>query len=162
MNKTLLYISLAAVFILGIVLGVWLRSLKKCPDVPPVVHTDTLWRYDTVTIDHPVPVYKRIHDTTYIAVTDTMLINRNDTTYIPVPRETTFYSDEEYQAWVTGFRATLDSIRVFPKTAIVEVPVYEKVKKPWGIGVQVGGTYLPKIGFTPYVGLGVSYNIFTF
>ena len=159
MEKTLAYLSIVLALLLGSFFGYWLRG-----EGPGTIEyqTDTLWRYDTVRIPQPVPVNKWIHDTTYIAITDTALIHHHDTTFVPIPRETTLYRDETFEAWVTGFRSTLDSIHVFQKTAIVEVPVVKTVSKRWGIGVQAGATYLPKQGITPYVGVGVSYNLLTF
>ena len=162
MQKTLAIIAIVLLFALGVFGGYWLRGLRKGPDVPPVAKTDTLWKHDTVRFPVPVPEKKWIHDTTYIAVTDSIFIHRHDTTYIQIPRETTYYADSLYEAWVTGFRAQMDSIHIFQKTAIVEVPVYKYVKKPWGVGIQAGATYIPKAGFTPYVGIGVSYNIINF
>ena len=179
MEKKLAWLAIGLVFVIGIALGVWLRSLKHCPDVPDV-RPDTLWLYDTVTIDHPVPVdsipkgYELVPAGTVdrygrliAALEDSLsvkpkVIIRDSLVYIEVPMEQKHYSDSLYDAWVSGYEPSLDSIRVFPRTAIVEVPVYKSIRKPWGLGVQVGGTYLPKVGFTPYVGLGVSYNILTF
>lgn len=160
-SKTLFWITFAAVFLFGVSTGFWLRGLRPVKQAEPIVHTDTLWRYDTLTIEKPVPKTRWKHDTTYLALTDTAFIHHHDTTFIPIPRETTYYQDKEYEAWVTGFNTAIDSIKVFPKTAIVEVPVYPKPKR-WGVGLQVGGTYLPKVGPTPYVGIGISYNLLTF
>ena len=159
MQKTLSIIGIILLVILGAVLGWWLRGFRPVI-IDPVVQTDTLWLHDTVSITKPVPQTRWLHDTTYVAVTDT--IHRHDTLYVPIPRETTFYSDSLYEAWVTGFRASLDSIHILQRTAVVEKVIYRDLRKRWGIGVQVGGTYLPKTGATPYVGIGISYNLITF
>ena len=159
-SKTVTYIAAGAVFILGVVLGLWLRGLRPSPAVDPVIVTDTTWIHDTTFVEKPVPHYVRVVDTMLVPVVDTLHIR--DSVFISIPKEEKVYEDSTYRAVVSGYMPSLDSISVYQKTAIVEVPVYKTVKKPWGVGVQVGGTYLPKVGFTPYVGVGVSYNIFTF
>lgn len=166
MQKTLSIIGIILLIVLGAVGGYFLRGLM-IPDNPPIVQRDTLWLHDTVSFPVPVPQKKWIHDTTYIAVTDT--IQRKDTTYIPVPRETTFYADSLYEAWVTGYKAQMDSIHIFQKTAYIEVrvPVEKIVRKRWGIGIQAGagvqyGAIHKQMDIGPYIGVGVSYNLLSF
>ena len=166
MQKTLAIIGIILLFVLGAIGGWWLRG-TRIPNVEPVVKRDTLWQHDTVKFPVPVPEKKWIHDTTYIAVTDT--IHLKDTIFVPIPRETTFYKDSLYEAWVTGFRATLDSVHVFKNTAYIEVqvPVEKIVRKRWGIGIQAGagvqyGTIHKQMDVGPYLGVGISYNILNF
>ena len=159
-SKTVTYIAAGAVFILGIVLGLLLRGLRPSPAVDPVIITDTTWIHDTTIVEKPVPHYVRVVDTMLVPVVDTLHIR--DSVFISLPREEKIYQDSTYRAVVSGFKPSLDSIYVFQKTAIVEVPVVKTVKKRWGVGVQVGGTYIPKTGFTPYVGIGISYNPIVF
>jgi len=158
-------LALAAVllaFLLGFSKG--LRKGKAMAEPPePEIQTDTVWlKPDTIRIPKPVPVAKWVHDTTYVLVTDTILLHSRDTAWLPIPRETTYYARNDYEAWVTGFRATLDSVHIFRPVAIVEkkVPVY--LTKRWGVGIQAGITWNPQTKTTPYVGAGVSYNLFTF
>ena len=162
MQKTLSYLAIALLFVLGAIGGWWLRGLKGVPDNPPIIKTDTIWRHDTLRFPVPVPETRWVHDTTYIALTDSVIVHRHDTTYVQIPRETTYYRDSLYEAWVTGFRASLDSIHVFRSTAIVEVPVEKIIRKRWGLGLQAGATYIHNEGVTPYLGLGISYNILNF
>ena len=163
MQKTLAIIGIILLVVAGVFLGWWLRGFRPVV-IEPVVQTDTLWLHDTIKIQQPAPKAKWIHDTTYLAVRDT--VQMHDTTYVPIPRETTFYTDaSSYEAWVTGFRASLDSIHVFQQTAIVEKVVYQKVKRKWGIGVNAGwGVMVDPFGGKatvhtgPTVSVGVSYN----
>ncbi len=150
-----------AVFLTGYRFGA-VHERKKAEGDTPAVKVDTLWRVDTVKVPKPVPVTKWLKDTTYIPVTDTVLVQRNDTTFIPVPIETTRYAGEDYEAWVSGFKASLDSINIFRPTAVVEkqVPVY--ISRKWGIGLQAGVTWNKDTKFTPYVGVGLSYNLLSF
>lgn len=131
----------------------------------PAIQTDTVWlKPDTIRVDTPVPVEKWRTRTEYIPVpvTDTVWLHGTDTAYVPVPMETTYYAEKDYEAWVTGYEATLDSLHIFRPVAVVEkkVPVY--MAKRWGIGLQAGVTYNTQTKTTPYIGFGVSYNLITF
>ena len=161
MEKRLAYLAIALVFAAGFFIGLQVQRHRPGPVVTQV-QKDTLWIHDTLRIQQPAPKAKTVHDTTYLAVTDTVRLR--DTLFVPIPRETAYYKEEDYEAWVTGYKASLDSLHIFQKVGVVEVPVYKTITKHarWGIGVQAGATYLPNTGVTPYVGLGVSYNLFTF
>ena len=159
MQKTLAYIALALIFILGAVGGYLLRGLKKVPDVPPIVQIDTLILHDTLTVEKPKPHYVRVVDTMIVPVVDTIHIR--DSVFISIPREEKIYQDSTYRAVVSGYLPSLDSISVYQATKYITI-TREPPKKRWGVGVQAGATYLPKAGFTPYVGVGVSYNLLTF
>ncbi len=150
-----------AVFLTGYRFGV-VHERRKAEGETPAVKVDTLWRVDTVKVPHPVPVDRWLTRTEYVPVPDTVLVQRNDTTFVPVPIETTRYEGPDYEAWVSGFQATLDSINIFRPTAVVEkqVPVY--LNKKWGIGLQAGVTWSKDTKITPYVGVGLSYNLISF
>lgn len=160
-NKYDVYIGL----VLRIVLGMFIVSFLfgKChrrterktlpSDTVFVFKTDTAFVRDTVTRILPRPYA--------VAKTDTMYVR--DTVII---REHKFYKDSLYEAWVSGYEPSLDSIRVFPITRTITNTVTNtvtqkvEVKKntPFGLGVQVGCGY-PN-GF--YVGVGLSYNFLRF
>lgn len=80
---------------------------------------------------------------------------RVDTIYVPIPITQKEYVSENYHAWVSGYKASLDSIDVFSQA------VYVTKKNPtrrWGLGV-IGGYGVGRLGFSPYVGLGVYYRL---
>lgn len=140
----------------------WGRSTVKLPE-PGQIQVDTVVVVHTDTIVNEKPVYvDRIKvRTEYVPVTDTLRIH--DTLAVEVPIEQVEYRDTLYQAWVSGYHPALDSIRIFQQTKIVEVTktITEKPKR-WGIGIQAGygatvhqGTFYA----SPYIGVGVSYNI---
>ncbi len=160
MQKKLAIFAIVLVFILGALAGAWLRGLRPVPVPEPDFKRDTVWMTDTVKLPAPKPKLVHVIDSVLIPIRDTLHLH--DTAYIAVPISQTYYNEKEYEAWVSGFRAQLDSIHVVQNTAIVEVPVYKTVKKRRGLGAQVGVTYLPNTGVTPYVGLGLCYNLLTF
>lgn len=119
---------------------------------------DTLTVVDTVTIREPVYVDRETVRTELVAVVDTVRLR--DTLFVEVPIESRHYSDSLYDAWVSGCRASLDSLRVYPVTRYVTTERTVKVpeRRRWGIGVQAGYG-IGKGGLSPYVGVGVSYNL---
>lgn len=128
--------------------------------------TDTLvvTRIDTIRIEKPMYHTVITRDTILLAVADTIRVN--DTTYVQLPIESKVYSDSLYKAQVSGYKAELDWIEVYPVTKTVTVnntltnTAYKKTR--WGIGIQAGygaTIYNSKIQLTPYVGVGVSCNL---
>ena len=177
MQKTLAYLAIVLVFILGVISGCHLRSLRPIrPDVP--AKPDTVYVDTTIYVDRPVPVstvpkgYELVPIGTIDRITHQIhtledslerkpkIVYRDSVAYIDVPIEQKHYGDSTYDAWVSGYHPTLDSLRLHQRTAIVGIPV--PVKKRWGIGAQVGVGLSPKGTAVPYVGIGVSYNLISF
>ena len=118
-----------------------------------IFHTDTSYVRDTVFVYYPRPVSVLVSDT--LIVRDTVLL-----------KEHKFYKDSLYEAWVSGYEPSLDSICVFPVTktitntitnTVIETKEVKK-KTPFGIGIQVGYGY----PHGAYVGIGISYNFIRF
>jgi hypothetical protein len=124
-----------------------------------VIKTDTITKVDTVVIEKPVPdtVYIKeiIRDTVYS--TDSVLVE------VLLPIETKTYTDDStYIATISGFKANLDNIKVFPTTTTINrEKVQEIALKQSKIthGVQVGVGYgITSKSITPYIGYGISIN----
>ncbi len=144
----------------GILIG-WLCRGSRAPDTDVVTRIDTLVVRDTVIESHPVYVESVKVDT--MLVSDTVQVRVQDTVYVAVCREQKHYMGDDYEAWVSGYRPQLDSVWVFPETRYItkEVPVQRKPTR-WGICIQAGyGLSLPdgRPQVTPYIGVGISYNI---
>lgn len=144
-----------ALFVAGYITG----DRMSRPDVE--TRTDTLVVVDTVTIREPEYVERTVVRTELVAVHDTVRLR--DTLFVEVPVESRHYSDSLYDAWVSGCMASLDSIRVYPVTRYVTTERTVKVpeRKRWGIGVQAGYG-VGKGGLTPYIGVGISYDLIRF
>lgn len=122
-------------------------------------HTETVIDTvrDTITITKPKAVYSKVFriDTVRLSTVDTII--NTDSVFVSVPIDRMVYTDDStYTAVVSGYRASLDSISVYNKTITKEL-----VKKPPRISISLQAGY----GFSnntpsPYIGLGVSYNIF--
>lgn len=117
--------------------------------------TDTIYKTNTIFIEKPIP------DTVYITkyITDTLYTTDSVKTEVNIPISTTIYKDSTYEASVSGFKASLDYFKVFPKeTTIYKEKTLEiKEKQPLiKHGIQVGVGYLPLSNkIEPYVGYGL-------
>lgn len=96
----------------------------------------------------------------YVAIRDTTVIR--DTAYVVLEREQKHYRDELYDAWVSGCSPALDSLKIYPETRyITETKVLPKSAKRWSIGIQAGYGLAftnPAPQFSPYLGVGITYN----
>ena len=174
MKATVTTILIAALAVTVLTLSVALvsgrRSRAGFPIPEITMRSDTVLVRDTVLIDRPVEVEKRIIDTILISTVLPVpgdIVRLTDTVYMHLPVEQKHYSAPEYDAWVSGFRPSLDSLKFHTQSAritnTIPLPVHPKPKR-WGIGIQVGYgmTTAPRPEFHPYIGLGISYNIFSF
>ena len=152
--------SLPYIIIIILVLFIVFRP-ARVERVPGEVVRDTIItnRIDTVRDTIPVPVYESVVDSFPFVVPvpvpgDTV----RDTVYLPITQK--IYKDSLYTAYVSGYRAKLDSIEVYSKTRTVFIRERAK-RKRFGLGVQAGyGFSGNKV--SPYVGVGVSYSLFEF
>lgn len=118
--------------------------------------TDTLIVTDTIRVSEPRYVTKTIlrTDTVRLAVIDTLIVR--DSVFVQVPIERKEYRDTPYYAVVSGYRANLDYIETYER--VKYVTLHTKDKARWGVGVQAGYGY-GKNGGSPYIGVGVSWNV---
>lgn len=120
--------------------------------------TDTIYKTNTIFIEKPIPY--TVYITKYI--TDTLYTTDSVKTEVNIPISTTIYKDSTYEASVSGFKASLDYFKVFPKeTTIYKEKTLEiKEKQPLiKHGIQVGVGYLPLSNkIEPYIGYGLQIN----
>ena len=177
----------AVLAVLSLALAAALILSRHTPkrQLPPEVHTltDTLIIRDTVhialpspqttdtvgTVTIPVPVPPDRHTGTIR--TDTIRIT--DTIYIRLPIEQRYYTGPHYEAWISGHRPRLDSLRIRTETlrlttatTVSHTATAARQSKTgrWGIGIQFGYgmTIAPQPQLRPYIGIGISYNLITF
>lgn len=146
--------------ILAFIIGLWLATLicrchHSTESVPPIRDTivDTIKVVKPVAKDSVVTRYKwvnveRVKDTTIVNEVSEVVF---DTIRIRLPIESKHYTAESYDAWVSGYEPSLDSIKV-----------YQREVKPkqsrWAIGLQGGVGITPK-GVQPYLGIGVNFRL---
>lgn len=143
-------------FSIGILMGQ--KHRQKTPVEPPEIKVDTLIVRDTIMQYKPIFVDKIKVDSVLIPVKDTIVIR--DSVYIYMDREKITWRDSLCEVYASGIMPQVDSVRHFQeyKYITIETQVPVKVKSHWGLGINAGYG-VGKGGLTPYIGIGVSYNI---
>jgi len=131
-------------------------TAKKGGESAIVERVDTLVIRDTIVSYKPEYITRRVVDTTFVPVTE--YIERNDTIYAVLEREQVVWEDSLARVYASGINPEVDSVFHYRTEKIINHIIPVKVQSRWGLGVQ-GGYGLSKDGLTPYVGVGVSYNI---
>jgi hypothetical protein len=128
--------------------------------------TDTLIveHWDTVKIvePHEVVRYVQRYDTIRLTDEPRIVITIDSTAIIPI--EQAVYQDStdnaQYTAYVSGFRAELDSIQINCKnTETIITNTIETKPRRFGVGIQLGVGVSPQGVAAPYVGVGVHYRL---
>ena len=161
MNKKITFcfsvlLILATFFMLGFIIGQ--KHPQKLPVEPIKVKVDTLVIHDTTMSYRPIYVDRVKLDSVLVPVVDSVKIH--DTTFVYLEREKVTWRDSLCEVYASGIMASVDSVRHFQeyKYITIEKQVPVKVKSHWGLGVNAGYG-VGKGGLTPYVGVGISYNI---
>ena len=136
---SMIFITLIAMITIGLTNRC--TECEKCNHEPiEIIKKDTVEVHDTIYFDNPIPqLIEKIR-------TDTIFIN--DTIFVELPIEQKTYSDDStYTLQISGLKANLDHIEVYPKTTYImqEKVSYIERKQPF-------------FEFKPSIGLG--YGIF--
>lgn len=153
------------VFVTLLILSISLNVYYCTKPNDRIIETDSIITEKIDTIHDTVPQVKK--ETLIKYSTDTLLaINEEHDTIeveaiIPITQKE--YSDDStYTAWVSGYKAELDSIHTYNKTITIEKFIEKKPSfwKRFAVGPQIGVGYDP-INNKPstYVGIGVTFNI---
>ena len=146
--------------IIAFIIGLWLATLicrchHSTESEQPLRDTivDTIKVVKPIAVDSVVTRYKvvnveRVKDTTIVNEVSEVVF---DTIQVRLPIESKHYTSVNYDAWVSGYEPSLDSIKV-----------YQREVKPkqsrWSIGLQGGVGLTPK-GVQPYIGVGIGYRL---
>ena len=161
--------------VLGIlILGITLFNIHKLHEVnskleyfnlitkeeihdPEIIFLDSLI-YDTVFIETTEIVKLPIVDTVFC--TDTLKVQ--DSIFVEVPISVKHYKDTlaetAFSFDLRGYNCKVDKLYI---QNLKVCPEQKKVPKRWGIGVQLGYG-ATKDGLSPYLGLGLSYDLVQF
>ena len=155
-EKVITIFFVILLILVGILIGQKYR--QKTPLEPTEIKVDTLIIRDTITQHKPIFVDKIKMDSVLIPVKDTIVIR--DSVYIYMDREKITWRDSLCEVYASGIMTNVDSVRHFQeyKYITIETQVPVKVKSHWGLGVNAGYG-VGKGGLTPYVGVGISYNL---
>lgn len=162
--KQLLYLT--AAFLFGFILnGLIFEANRQANETTTVTRYDTIPYYTPVARDsvvvryetHRLPVANSERDT----IRDTDTITVVDSVEVIVPITQKEYQDSTYHLWISGYAPRLDSIYTYTRHDYTTVNLPPVKPKHWHIGVTAGYGYGTK-GFQPYIGLGITYSIFSF
>ena len=153
-------VGIAVAVLIGFLIGH--KHPQKLPVEPIKEKVDTLLIFDTITLTKPVFVEKIKLDSVLVPVIDTLWLH--DTLYVYLEREQIQWQDSLCRVYASGINPQVDSVTHFVQESIItrEISVPVKVKSRWGLGIQVGygaGINGKQVYLTPYVGVGISYNI---
>ena len=158
-SKRILLLLLVAVSTL---IGFRLGGLHQCHRMRPNgainAKVDTLIVRDTITFLKPISVTKRVVERELVRVTDT--IDVHDTLYVYLDREQIQWRDSLCEVYASGINPRVDSVRHYRESKIITIETQTpvKVKDNWGVGLQAGYG-ASKDGLSPYIGIGLTYNI---
>lgn len=134
--------------------------------LPQKERVDTLVIYETKLVEKPVFVEKKVIEKVPVPVpvSDTMMVH--DTIYVYMDREQVHWQDSLSDVYASGYDVQVDSVRHNIQTQVItkERDVIVKVKPKWSVGVHAGyGAFANngQIATSPYIGVGVSYNLFS-
>ena len=146
--------------IIAFIVGLWLATLicrchHSTESEQPLRDTivDTIKVIKPIAVDSVVTRYKwvNVERVNYVDSVNTISEVVFDTVRVRLPIESKHYEGANYEAWVSGYEPSLDSINVYNRSILPK-------PKRWSIGVQGGVGITPK-GVQPYLGIGVSYRL---
>jgi hypothetical protein len=138
------------------------RHAQKRLILPQKERVDTLFIRDTIPSEIPVYVTRTKTDSIPYPVPVTDTLWKTDTIWLQ--REQVMWQDSLSKVYASGVSVEIDSVLHFVPTQVIskERDVIVKVKPKWSIGVHAGyGAFANngQIATSPYVGVGVSYNL---
>lgn len=155
MNKNLVIVVLSLLLGLSVTFQYLYHFNQNSTGNRLKTDTVTITKIDTVTVAKPVIQYKYITQ----VITDTLYNTDSIKVPVHIPIERTIFQDSTYRTVVSGYRASLDTIQVFPLHTYTTIT--NTKQKRFNIGIQAGvgyGCFTKKPDV--YVGLGVSYRLY--
>lgn len=134
---------------------------QNCSVIEDSVKVDTLVICDTIVQEKAIYVDRVVIEKVLVPATDTLW--QHDTLYVLMDREQIVWQDSMSRVYASGVQTQIDSVHHYVKERVVTREVTNVVKKPcrWGIGVQMGyGMQVgQQVSVSPYIGVGLTYNI---
>lgn len=149
MNKYVPYIIIAVLLVL---LGLSFFNENEVVVEKTVSDTVVVVKSDTVKVKIPRFIRETIIDTVYVEKSD------NGECLIPISQR--YYKDSIYEAWVSGYKPSLDSINITHKTInniITNTVTKEIYPKTTDLYLTVGSDYINGT-FAPNAGLSVKFK----
>ena len=171
LDKTHLIVFIVGA-ILGLVAGFFAGKGIYDRPIDESITRDTVRTTDTIHHYNPQPTERQVvryvtrllpvarNDTVehFREVTQMM----HDTVAVEVPIESRHYQSKDYDAWVSGYEPSLDSIKVYRETHYITETVTKVVKdnKHFFLDISGGCDYIPNTKATvPFAELGLKFKI---
>lgn len=135
------------------------KSANQGQNETIVERVDTLVVRDTIVAYKPKYIARRVVDSIYVPVRE--IVVERDTIKVLLEREQVVWEDSLARVYASGILPKVDSIHHYRDKMVITKETIIKTNPKWGVGIQ-GGIGVGKGGLTPYVGVGVSYNLITF
>ena len=123
-----------------------------------VIDTLTIERVSVDTITHVRYVERYLP--TLPDQQDTLIIRDSIKVYVPI-NNYLFEEPNKYKIEASGYEVSLDKVEIYPTTMYKTETKIIKTKPTFGIGLQVGYG-ISNNNISPYIGIGITYNIITF
>ena len=91
---------------------------------------------------------------------DSLIIRDTVKVYVPINKYI-FEEPNQYKIEASGYEVTLDKVELYPTTVYKTETKIVKKKPRFGIGIQVG-CGISRHDISPYIGIGIQYNLITF
>ena len=140
---------------IGFLLGRGCRRTE--PQTHEIVRVDTLTVYDTIVKNKPIYITKVVERVDTVLL---MTVER-DTVSVEIPIERKVYAEDSlYRAVVTGYRASLDSLVVWPRTTTITIDRTVREPAPrWSFGATAGPAVLVAPSGRMHAGAGIAVGI---
>ncbi len=145
-------ITYAVVIAVGIILGLWMAHCSRKPVEPVKVERDTVVVRDTVFDYQPAPIDSAMvryvtrclpvvrHDTVTRDVDHFRDLTKmvQDTVEVEIPITSKHYFAKDYDAWVSGYEPSLDSIKVYHEKQYITETITRTIKDNKHFFLDVG------------------------
>ena len=163
-KRRLMYCALAGVLLLSC-----LAIYNNCQKPVVVdVKRDTVVVFDTIPDIMPRPkdsvvtryVTRYLPVVKPVGITDTLTMWTHDTVAVEVPITSKHYGGDNYDAWVSGYEPSLDSITIYQRTEyITQTVAMSKPPNKWELdGMAVVNYNIKTQKYPPYIGGELTYK----
>ena len=160
MDKDTIRLIVGVVVMFGVFLFGYNRGLKRAT-ISEDTKVDTLYVCDTIVHYEPLLEERIVLEKEPYPVTDTLRIR--DTLYMYLEREQVMWEDSLSRVYASGIAPQIDSVSHFVRERVVtkEQIVHVKERSKWGIGIHAGYglSFGNQVTTSPYIGVGVTYNL---
>lgn len=151
MKKYIPYIVIAVLLGLFVYL-LFFTNRKEVVIEKATSDTVTFYKTDTISVKKPTYIKEVIIDTVYLEKSE------NGAYMTPISQK--YYKDSTYEAWVSGYKPSLDSINTFEKTItriITNTTTKEIYPKTTNVFLDAGADYIGN-NLAPNVGVIIKFK----